>query len=139
MSSDPPRLVRSLVSPALIVGAFQILLGIDLAHKDSRPIGSILGVLLTLCAIAVTYRAIRDASSRVTETGISQLMWRGRLHLRFSDVTGMTKKPHVLMLSSNHGRVVVPVGFFEDTASAIGYIEARLPSQFVRNGSVFGA
>jgi hypothetical protein len=139
MSSDAPRLVRSLVSPAVIVGGFQILLGISLAYNDRRPIGSILGVLLTLCAIAVTYRAIRDASTRVTETGISQLTWRGRLHLLFSDVTGMTKKSHVLLLSSRHGRVVVPVGFFENTASAIAYIQARLPSQFVRNGSVRGS
>lgn len=79
----------------------------------------------------ITLRAIRVASTRVTEAGISQLTYRGRTQLSWAEVTVIKMRPFTL--SARGRRLIVPVESFENTAYAIEYIESRLPSNLVRN------
>jgi hypothetical protein len=133
MPSGAPRLVDSLVSSSPIIGAVQMLAGIGLAITGRRPLEPFLGFAMALFAIVVTFRAIRVASTRVPDAGVSQLSLRGRLHLPFAEVTGLTRNPYGLTLSAQQRAVIVPVDAFENTADAIEYIESRLPSSVVRN------
>jgi hypothetical protein len=102
-----------------------------LASTGRRPLEPFLGLLLVLFAAVRTFRDIRVASTRVSETGISQFTWRGRVHLSFADVIHMTRKPHMFALSGPECRVIVPVENFANTADAIRYIESRLPPAVV--------
>jgi hypothetical protein len=115
------------------MGVVQILFYVGIAMTGRRPFESFLAIGMALLCVVVTFQAIRAASTRVTEKGVSQLTWRGRLNLAFADVTGIRKKPYALTLSGQKGRVIVPVTAFENTAEAIAYIESRLPSNLARN------
>jgi len=133
MKSDAPRIVSSLVLPNAMLGATQMLLAIGFAIDSRRPLGPFLGIALFLMAALTTVHAVRAASTRVSEGGVSQLTWRGRRLLAFADVTGMTKNSRELNLSASAGRVTVPVAYFENTASAIRFIESRLPSHVIHD------
>ncbi len=132
MSSEAPRLVRSLLSPGALMGVGMMfgygLLGI----ASRRPLETFLAIIMVVFGAARTYQTIRVASTRVTETGVSQLTWIGRVHLSFAEVTRVSRKPFEFALSGPHGRVIVPVEVFENTTEAIGYIESRLPTAVVR-------
>jgi len=131
MSPDAPRVVRSLVTPDLVIGVCQIACYCVLATSAPRPVGVGFGLVGAAFAAVITLRAVRVASTRVTEAGISQLTWDGRRHLPWADVTGLTRKPFAL---TAHGRrVIVPVEVFENTAAVIAYIESHVPSAVVRN------
>jgi hypothetical protein len=130
MSSTPPRLVYSLL-PRPLFPILGIAFYSFVAASDPRPVGRGVALVGAVCAIIFTLRAIQVASTRVTEAGISQLTWSGRLHLSWADVTVIKRNPFTL--SAQGRRMVVPVEAFENTAAAIEYIEARLPSSLVRN------
>jgi hypothetical protein len=121
-----------MVSPAPFFSALQIFTGIGLAAIGRRPLEPFLGIAMALLAALATFRAIRAASTRVTDSGISQLSLHGRVRLPFAEVTGLKSAPNALTLMAHQRVVVVPVGAFENTAEAIGYIESRLPSSVVR-------
>ena len=132
MPSEAPRLVNSMVSPGAFISAFQIFIGIGLAAIGRRPLEPFLGIAMALLAALATFRTIRAASTRVTDSGISQWSLHGRVHVPFAEVTGLTSAPNALTLMAHQGVIVVPVWAFENTAEAIGYIESRLPSSVVR-------
>lgn len=120
---DAPKQVYPLASTALISGSVMLAGGIFLAAS-----GASLGVISAFGALLLTLRAIRTLSTRVTEAGVSQLSWRGRVHLPWTEVTQVTRTPLSLTLAGEKSRVVVSLEEFQDTAAAITYMESRLPS-----------
>jgi hypothetical protein len=85
------------------------------------PVAFLLGSYLCL-------DAARTLSTRVSAAGISQLTWRGRLQLRWDDITAATRRQRTIVLTGDAGRVVVPVESFSDTQAALDYMDSHLPS-----------
>jgi hypothetical protein len=98
--------------------------GVGMAIYSHQP----LGIVLAGWGFLLTARAVVFASTRIDEKGVSQLGWRGRTHVPWSDVTHLTQRPESLTLEGSAGRLVVPVAVFENTAATIAYIESHLPS-----------
>jgi hypothetical protein len=126
--SDAPRQVYPLASTALISGSILTAGNFLLAASGQR-----LGLFVGFGALALTLRAVRTLSTRVTETGVSQLHWGGRVQLSWSEVTQVTRTPRSFTLTGDERRVVVSVEEFQDTAAAISYIESHLRSNFRSN------
>jgi hypothetical protein len=122
MPSDAPKLVYPLASTALIFGVLQIPASVYLAVE-----GQSLGIITAFGAVALTLNAIRTLSTRVTDAGVSQLTWNGRIHLSWSEVTQVKRTPLSITLTGDKRRAVVPVEVFENTAATISYIESHLP------------
>lgn len=122
MPSDPPKQVYPLASTSLIFGSILTVGSVVLAAR-----GQASGLLTAFGALILTLRAIRTLSTRVTEAGVSQWSWGGRIHLSWTDVTQITRTPLSLTLIGDKRQVVVSVEEFQDTAAAISYIESHLP------------
>lgn len=133
ISSDAPKLVYPLASTGMLIAVLQLPFSLALV-ADGQP----LGILTTSLALAVTLQTIRALSTRVTEVGLSQLTWSGRIHLSWADITQMTRSRLSLTLAGENGRVVVPVEVFENTAAAIAYIESHVPAHISRNSGAGG-
>lgn len=126
--SDAPKQVYPLASTALISSFILLAGGIVLAFN-----GQFLGIISAFGAFLLAFRAIRTLSTRVTEKGVSQLSWSGRVHLQWIEVTQITRRPLSLTLAGDKRQVMVSVEEFQDTAAAINYIESRLPSNLSSN------
>ncbi len=120
---DPPKLIYPLAFEAIIWGLLVIACGIWLG-----AIGNYLGVVSFFGASVLILFKIRNVSTRVTEAGVSQLTWRGRIHLSWNEVTQVTRRPLSFTLAGAKRRVVVSVEEFADSAAAISYMESHLPS-----------
>jgi hypothetical protein len=127
MPSDTPKLVYALASTQLIFGAVQIPFTAYLAAS-----GQTLGIVTAFGALVLTLLAIRTLTTRVTEAGVSQLTWGGRVHLSWAEVTRVKRTPLYFTLMGNKRQVVVPVEVFENTTAVISYIESHLPSHLKR-------
>ncbi len=122
---DAPKQVYPLASTSLIFSSILMASGVLLAVKT----GQSLGLVSAFGALVLTLRAIRTLSTRVTEAGVSQLNWRGRVNLSWTEITRVTRTPLSLTLTADKKQVVVSVEEFQDTAAAIAYIESHLPSK----------
>jgi hypothetical protein len=120
--SDAPKQVHALASASLIFCVILIASGIFLAVR-----GQSLGSISAFGALVLAFRAIRTLSTRVTDTGVSQLTWGGRLHLSWTEITQVTRTPLSFTLAGNEKRVVVSLEEFQDTAAATSYMESHLP------------
>lgn len=122
-ASVAPRPVFSLASTPLLSSMILVAGNLILAHSGQRF------AIITAClALLLTLRAIRTLSTRLSDAGVTQLSWRGRVHLSWADVTQVTRTPRSLTLTGDRQQVVVSVEEFPDTPTAISYIEAHLPS-----------
>lgn len=122
--SDAPKQVYPLASTALIFSSVLIVSGVFLTAST----GQFLSLYSVVGGLFLMLRAIRTLSTRVTEAGVSQLNWRGRVHLSWTEITRVTRTPLSFRLTGDKKRVVVSVEEFQDTAAAIAYIESHLPS-----------
>jgi len=122
-ASSPPRQVYALASASLLFGIILFASGVISAAS-----GQSIGVISASGALVLTLRAIRTLSTRMTEAGVSQLTWGGRVHLSWNEVTRVTRTSLSFTLIGNKKRVVLSVEELQDTAAAISYIESRLPS-----------
>jgi len=126
--SAAPKQVYAFASTALLTGVVLIAGNLFLAHSGEpfAMITAVLGVFFTL-------RAIRTLSTRVTEAGVTQLTWSGPAHLAWTEITQVTRRPLAFTLTGAKGQVVVSLEEFQDTAAAISFIEAHLPSNLRTN------
>gem|GEM_PF-3348695 len=120
--SAAPKQVYPLASASLIFGFILMAWSVF-----SAAIGQSAGIVTAFGALALMLRAIRTLSTRVTEAGVSQLTWGGRVHVSWTEVTKVTRTPLSLTLTGEKMTVVVSVEEFQDTAAAISFIESHLP------------
>ena len=120
---DPPKPIYSLAFGPLTVGFLLIASGLWLV-----ALGNSTGLFSAFGAAVLILLKIRDVSTRVTETGVSQWSWRGRVHLSWNEVTQVTRAPLSFTLAGAKSRVVVSVEEFADSAAAISYMESHIPS-----------
>ncbi len=120
---NPPKVIYSLAFETLIWGFLVVAGGLWLG-----ALGNPMGILSICGASVLLTLKIRNVSTRVTEAGISQLTFRGRIHLSWNEVTQVTRAPLSLTLTSAKRRVVVSVEEFADSAAVISYVESHLPS-----------
>lgn len=125
---DPPKLVYPLAFEGLIFGFMVIACGLWLG-----ALGNPLGMVSVFGALVLVLFKIRNVSTRVTEAGVSQLTWRGRVHLSWNEVTHVTRSPLSFTLAGAERRVVVSVEEFADSAAAISYMESHLPPNLRSN------
>jgi hypothetical protein len=121
--ADPPKLIYSLAFGPLTMGVLLIGSGLWLA-----AFGNFTGIYSAFGATVLILLKIRNVSTRVDETGVSQWTLRGRVHLSWNEVTQVTRAPLSLTLADRKRRVVVSVEEFADSAAAISYMESHIPS-----------
>jgi hypothetical protein len=120
---DPPKLIYSLAIETLILGSLVVAGGLWLG-----ALGNAMGILSVCGAFVFILFKIRNVSTRVTESGVSQLTLRGRVHLSWNEVTRVTRAPLSLTLAGAKRCVVVSVEEFADSAAVISYVESHIPS-----------
>jgi hypothetical protein len=87
-----------------------------------------MGIVSVCGASVLIVLKIRSVSTRVTETGVSQLTLRGRIHLSWNEVTQVTRAPLSFTLVSTNRRVVVSLEEFADSAAVVAYMQSHIPS-----------
>jgi hypothetical protein len=85
------------------------------------------GTAFFLVGISATLNVVRVLSTQVSSVGISQISWRGRVRLLWTDVTSVARAKRSIALKGVGGRVVVSLESFYDTQAAVRYLEAHLP------------
>jgi hypothetical protein len=126
--SHAPKQVHALALSSLIFCCILLANGVYLAALR-QP----LGVISVFGAFVLMLRSIRILSTRITETEVSQLSWRGRLHMPWTEVTQVTRTPLSFTLTGDKRRIVISVEELQDTAAAIAYIESHLPTHLSSN------
>jgi len=87
------------------------------------------GVLFFIGGLFIILHVVRVLSTQVSAVGISQLTWRGRIQMRWEDVTAVTRRDRSIVLTSGAGSVIVPTESFYDTQAAVDYVDAHLPNE----------
>lgn len=122
-ADESPRIVRSLITPVVVMAVVWIVDGVIMLQSRNRWAGA----GLALFGVFLGLRSIRDYSTTVAATGVTQLTIRGRLTLNWVDITRIAREPQSIILTGTHGRVVVPIQSFSDTNETVSYIYSRLP------------
>ncbi len=120
---DPPKPIYSLAFETLVFGSLVVAGGIWLG-----ALGNSMGIVSVCGASVLIVLKIRSVSTRVTETGVSQLTLRGRIHLSWNEVTQVTRAPLSFTLVSTNRRVVVSLEEFADSAAVVAYMQSHIPS-----------
>lgn len=123
MTEDAPRIAATLERTKLFVGASLMLLQAPLMFQRNNSLAAVMFLLGLLSCLSVA----RVLSTQVSAVGITQLTWRGRLRMRWEEVTGVVRRQRDLVLRSSKGSIVVPTQSFYDTPAAVAYVESHLP------------
>jgi hypothetical protein len=123
MTDDPPKIASTLERTKLFTGACLIFLQAPLMFQRKEPFGA----LVLLLGLYISLDVARVLSTQMTAVGISQLTWRGRIQMRWEDVTAVTRRNRSLVLSGINGTVIVPTESFYDTQAAVDYLDSHLP------------
>jgi hypothetical protein len=115
--------LASLISCLILVGA-----GVVFASQ-----GQAIGLISAFGALLLGLRAVRTLSTRITEAGVSQLSWAGRVHVAWAEVTQVTRTPLSFILTGDKKRVVVSLEELQDTDAAKSYIESCIASKLSRD------
>jgi len=129
MADDAPRIASTLERTKLFTVTCIIFLQAPLMFQRFNPFGA----LLFLGCLYTTVNVVRVLSTQVSAEGISQLTWRGRIQVRWDDVTAVSRRNRSIVLTSSSGSVTVPTESFYDTQAAVGYLDAHLPKSFANN------
>jgi len=130
VEEDTPRIAATLERVRLFIAGVMLIEGL-LAWLDHMPGFA----LVPFFGLATSLDAVRVLSTQVSSVGVSQLTWRGRIHLRWNDVTAIAKRKRSIVLTSTQGSVVVATESFYDTQAAIRYLDAHLPKHLVGQGT----
>ena len=71
---------------------------------------------------------VRVLSTQMDSHGISQLTWRGRLHLDWGDVREVAFRPRVVTLVGRAARFPVHLVFYSDSDAVISFVSSHLPA-----------
>jgi hypothetical protein len=123
MTEDAPKIASTLEWTKLFMAACLIFLQVPLMFQRINPFG----ILLLLGSLYMSLNVARVLSTHVTAAGISQLTWRGRIQILWSDVTAVTRRNRSIVLTSSNGSVTVPIESFYDSNAAVEYFNSHLP------------
>lgn len=90
----------------------------------------ILGGAFMVFGLILIFREIRVVSTHVTDVGVSQLTWRGRIQLHWDEVTTVAKGRRSIKLAGVDGSVIFPIERFCESKAAKGYLDSHLPAHF---------
>jgi hypothetical protein len=124
MTADPPVIASTLERTKLFMAASLMFFQAPLVFDRKGWFGP----LLFLGGFYLCVDVARTLSTRVSAAGVSQLTWRGRVQLRWDDITAVTRRQRTTVLTGSAARVVVPMESFYDTQAATDYLESHLPS-----------
>jgi hypothetical protein len=122
MSDDPPRIVTRLelahffVGVALFANAFLIL-----------PEERLMAATSMLGALAIILVVVRRLSTKLTDAGVSQLTWHGRVYMRWSDIKTITRRSTAITVTGGKGSIVLPIESYYDSGAAVRFVDTRLP------------
>ncbi len=123
-----PKQVYALASASLVSCLMLVAAGVFFA-SEGQPVG----LITALGALILGLRAVRTLSTRITETGVSQLTWAGRVHMSWTEVTKVTRTPPSFVLTGDKKRVVVSLEELQDTDAAKSYIESFIAPKLSSN------
>jgi len=123
MTDDAPKIAATLERTKLLMAGCLIFVQGPLMFQQKNPFYAV----MFFYAIYLSLDVVRILSTQVSAGGISQLTWRGRVHMRWMDVTTVTRRKRSVVLTSRDGNVVVPTESFYDTQAAVNYVESHLP------------
>jgi hypothetical protein len=130
MTDDAPKIASTLERTKLFMAACLMFLQAPLIFQRQNP--NPFAALMFLYAIYIGLNVLRNLSTQVTGVGISQLTWRGRVQMRWEDVTTITRRNRSLVLTGVEGTVIVPTESFYDTQAAVDYLDSHLPKHLRR-------
>jgi hypothetical protein len=125
MTDDAPKIASTLERTKLFMGASLMCLQVPQIIERTNPFG----VLIYLGGLYMILDTVRGLSTQVTASNISQLTWRGRIKMRWGDITSVTRRNRSIVLTAAHGRIVVPTESFYDTRAAVDYLDSHLPAK----------
>jgi len=123
MTDDVPQIASTLERTKLLLPLCLMLLQWPLMVQRPNPFG----LLLFLGCLYTTVNVARILSTHLTAAGISQFTWRGRVQMRWEDVTAVSRRNRSILLSSGERSVSVPTESFYDTRAAVDYLDSHLP------------
>jgi hypothetical protein len=123
MTDDAPQIASTLERTKLLLPLCLMLLQGPLMVQRPNPFG----VLLFLGCLYTTVNVARILSTHLTAAGISQFTWRGRVQMRWEDVTAVSRRNRSILLSSGERSIIVPTESFYDTRAAVDYLDSHLP------------
>jgi hypothetical protein len=122
MSEAPPKIALSL-SITMFGGLGVLLIGISI-WRHNLPMLMAMAFFCLVLGIGLT----RSLSTQLCSSGISQLTWRGRIHLAWSEITQVTRQRQTITLKSAGNRFIVPLVFFSNADAALKFVSSHLPS-----------
>ena len=126
MPPHAPKQVYALASASLISCIMLIAAGVIFASR-----GQSIGLVSAFGALLLGLRAVRTLSTRITETGVSQLTWAGRVRMSWAEVTQVKRTPLAFILTGDKKQVVVSLEELQDTDAAKSYIESFIASKLI--------
>jgi hypothetical protein len=129
MEPGPPKVASTLV--AGLYSAVGVLLLWVSVRIGSLPL---LIAVLFLCAVLLVV-LLPAVSTQLSSDGISQLSWRGRVHLAWHEVDTATVQSRAIVLLGGGRRFSVPLIFFSDARAAFDFVRAHLPPRVRLNGT----
>jgi hypothetical protein len=124
MADGPPRIATRIeIAHAFVALALIV---------DAVPLWSrhpLMATETVLGALAIVSLVVRRMSTKISDAGISQLSWRGRVDLPWDGITTVTRRPRQIIVAGESGRVVLPIESYYDSGDAVRYIDSRLPAR----------
>jgi hypothetical protein len=123
MPDAPPRIAariefaHAFVAVTLIVEALVI-----------WPGQRVSATLWILGALAILFVVLRRISTTLTDEGVSQLTWRGRVDLQWRDIQSIERAAKTVTVTGAGGSVVLPIESYYDSAAALRFLDAHLPA-----------
>ncbi len=88
MTDDAPKIASTLERTKLFMATCLIFLQVPLMFQRVNPFA----VPLLLGSVYISLNVMRILSTQVTAVGVSQFTWRGRIQMRWEEVTAITKE-----------------------------------------------
>jgi len=120
MTDDAPKIASSLVRSDLFLPVLLFFDGIlMLPHYTAI-------LMIAFCPVAGFFVA-RDLSTKLTSDGVSQLTWRGRVHLGWEAVLAVKRKANSIVLHGATARIVIAYQRFYDSGATVRFVDSHLP------------
>jgi len=122
MAAAAPKIAFRLQIPTLVLLLFWALFYL-FVWNHNRLVGLAIGVAgLALCI----YR-LGILSTQITEAGVSQWTWRGRIALSWDDIALVSKTRSYVVLEGSKGSIRVPIPIYYDSRAVAQFLTSHLP------------
>jgi hypothetical protein len=130
MVYDTPKIVSTL-KWARLLGSGLLFLQALLAWQHSH----LFALAFVIGGTAIGLAQARILSTKLTSAGVSQFTWRGRVNLKWSEITRVKRKLRSITVTGTGGSVVVDVDNFYDAEAALQFVNSHLPTHLRQNNT----